>query len=201
MRKTNRQKKAVRVGIVGFIVNLALFLGEFTVGFFTNSAALIADSFTNLVDCVSSIATIVGFSFRSKKAEHAAGVFISLVIILTSITVGYYGFLDFLDPNPVVFSGSMVIICIIAIITNISLVIYGRRINKSVASATLSANILDSISDVATTLLTLTSIFIAPHTTLPVDGIFSMIIAVVILIMGLNLLKTNYRLLKKVTKR
>ncbi len=79
--------------LVGISSNVILFIIKFLVGVLINSVAIMADSFNNLSDSLSSIITLVGFKLGAKPAdeehpfghgrmEYISGLVVSFIIIL-----------------------------------------------------------------------------------------------------------------------
>ncbi|GHU09852.1 hypothetical protein FACS189431_8500 [Alphaproteobacteria bacterium] len=205
-RKIRRLKDGRRTGIVGLFTNLALFAGKFFAGLLTNSIAITADSFNNLSDCVSSLATIFGFSFSQRQAdaghpyghgriEYVAGLVVSIIIVVTGLMVGDEVVRRIIDPQPVNSSDLAIIICVVAILIKIGLAIYIRLANKKVASKTLGASQRDSISDAFATLIALTSMVASPLVDFPIDGYLGIVVTLFILWSGLTSLWENISLI------
>ena len=62
-------------GMVGIFLNICLFAGRYFAGMISGSIGIMADAFNNLSDAGSSVLTLVGFKFGSRKAdkEHPFG--------------------------------------------------------------------------------------------------------------------------------
>lgn len=62
-------------GLVGIFLNVCLFIGKYVAGVISGSISITADAVNNLSDAGSSIITLAGFKFGSRKAdkEHPFG--------------------------------------------------------------------------------------------------------------------------------
>ena len=65
-----RERYGVLSGVVGILLNLALSLGKFLVGFATGAVSVTADALNNLTDAASSVVTLVGFRLAGQKADE-----------------------------------------------------------------------------------------------------------------------------------
>ena len=90
-----RYKKAQKVSILGILANIFLLIIKASIGIFTNSQAMIADSVNSAGDVFSSLMTFIGNKIASKprddshnlghgKAEYIFSLFI-MIIYCTSI--------------------------------------------------------------------------------------------------------------------
>ena len=59
-----------RVGIAGILVNAVLFIAKCAMGYLGNSVSVLADATNNLMDCASSLATLIGFKMCAKPADE-----------------------------------------------------------------------------------------------------------------------------------
>jgi cation diffusion facilitator family transporter len=186
--------------------NFALFVGKFFAGLLSNSIAIMADSFNNLTDCISSVVTIFGFAHARRKAdeghpyghgrmEYVAGLVVSIIIIVTGIAVADEVIRRIIDPQPVNSSLLAIVICVAAILIKVGLAIYIRFANRKVESSTLAASGRDSISDAFATTVALTSMVIAPMVNFPIDGYLGIVVTLFILWSGLKSLWENVSLL------
>ena len=88
----NRDKKIIKISILGIIVNAILVAFKMTVGLIANSIAIILDAINNLSDAMSSIITIIGTKLSGKKPDkkHPYGFgrveyFTSIIIAVLSL--------------------------------------------------------------------------------------------------------------------
>lgn len=203
---SSRQRSGRQVGIVGLLMNLALFGGKLFAGLSSNSIAIMADAFNSLADSTSAIATTFGFKIAAKKKdrehpyghgrmEYIAGFVVSVVVILTAWSVGEAAIRRLVDPEPIEFNMGAIAVCAVAILAKVAFAIYARKINKTTKSHTLDAAIFDSIADCLATALSIAPILLAPITSLPIDGAFGLAIALVIAWAGIKFFISNTALM------
>ena len=104
-----RQKKIIKTGILGIIVNLILVIFKATIGIIVNSFAIILDAVNNLSDAMSSIITIIGIKLSGKapdkkhpyghgRIEYFASVIIAMILLLAGITALKESFEKIINP-------------------------------------------------------------------------------------------------------
>ncbi len=195
-----------KVGVIGVFANCTLFILKFIMGTAANSIAIITDSFNNLVDCASSFITIAGFHISARKKdekhpfglgriEYISGFLIALLIIFAAFSLGKTSFLRLLSPEPLTVSTVMFLVPMASILIKTSLIYYITRINRILDSSALRAAVREDYADILITFLTVFTLLVSPHTSLPIDGIAGLIIAVFIMWSGLSALSENMDLL------
>ena len=164
----DRFKRAKKASILGILGNIFLLIIKGTVGFISNSQAMIADSFNSFGDVFSSLMTYIGNRISSKepdedhnlghgKAEYIFSFLISIVMFLTSIIVIKNAFMTYINKTPINFNKYLVIVCIITIIVKFSLFLYTNNIYKKDKNILIKANSKDHRNDCFITTLTLIS--------------------------------------------
>ena len=203
---SQRQKEGEKAGYVCMVVNFFLFVGKLVAGLATNSIAIIADSFNNLGDCGTNLATVAGFRLGAKKGdsghpyghgrmEYVAGFIVSVVILLTAFFAGQAAINRIISPEPISFSWMAVIFCIIAIFAKIGMAIYLKHANRSVESETINASLWDSVTDTLVTIIALISLIMSPMFDFPLDGILGIIVSLFILGAGIKIASNNVLLI------
>src|SRR5690554_426899 len=193
-----RERVETLSGIIGIVLNFILFSIKGVLGLFTGSISLIADAFNNLTDTASSIITIIGFKLAGKEPdkEHPYGhgrieYLTGLTIAVLVIVVGYQFVISSFKRvvNPSIIETSPLILIILFLSMSLKLFIYAfnKNLGKKVQSGTLLATAQDAIGDVLTTFVVFLGLLISPLTTLPVDGIVGILIALYIIYSGINL--------------
>lgn len=202
----NRERAGITVGILGAAGNIILFTIKFIMGTMANSIAIIADSFNNLVDCASSLITIVGFHISGKgrdekhpfgrgRVEYLCGFIIALMILAAAFSLGKRSFSRLLEPQQLTVTSAMFLVPMCSVLIKSCLIYYTTRINRLLDSSALRATVRESYADMLITMLTIITLLSAPRTDLPVDGIAGLIIAVFITWSGLTALSENMDLL------
>lgn len=195
-----RGRYGVLGSVVGVICNLLLFAAKFILGAFSNSIAITADAFNNLSDVGSSLVTLVGFKMAAKPAdrdhpfghgriEYLSGLVVSFFILFVGLEIGKTSLQKIFNPEPVVFSLFVVAGLVLSIFVKLWLGAFNRRLGKKIGSTAMQASAVDSISDVCSTSVTLISVIAARFTSLPVDGVMGVVVAVFILAAGCGIAK------------
>lgn len=205
-RGSERQKRGLRVGVVGFIGNMVLFASKVLVGIWSGSIAVIADSINNILDSTSSVITIFGFRYAGKKGdpkhphghgriEYIAAFVIAIIIVVTALLLGYASVQRIIQPTPVDASVVSIVIIALAIAGKGLLAAYYYFQNRRIQSEMLAASGRDSISDMLATSITLLTLIIAPLTNFPIDGVAGLVISLFIFFLGGKTFFKNLHLL------
>lgn len=193
-----RKKYGELGSCVGIFSNVALFLTKFLVGFFINSVAIVADSFNNLSDSLSSIITLLGFKLGSKPAdkehpfghgrmEYVSGLIVSFMILLIGFEFLKTSFFKILNPEPVNFTIYALVILFITVLVKIWQSMFNAKIGKMINSQSLIATSVDSRNDVIITTTTIVSLILYKVLGLNLDGYFGVLVALFLLYSGINL--------------
>ncbi|MBR3942774.1 MAG: cation transporter [Clostridia bacterium] len=204
--KKVREQYGVLSGIVGIFCNLLLFAVKLAVGFFSGSMAILADAFNNLTDCGSSAVSIVGAKMSNRlpdrehpfghgRIEYVSSLIVSFIIILVGFELLKSSAHKLLHPTDVSLSTTELILLCLAILTKIWMYFYNRYIGKKINSIVLLATAKDSLNDCVATIAVIASALIAPHTTLPVDGIVGIFVSLFIMYGGFSLSKNTIGIL------
>ena len=164
-----RYNETKKVGILGIIGNIFLLLIKGIVGFYTKSQSMIADSFNSAGDIFASLMTFIGNKISSEpqdedhnfghgKAEYIFSMFIGISMIVISLKLLYNSIHTLIFGSDLTFSWFLVIVCIITIITKLSLYLYTRHVSKKIDNILLKANMADHRNDCIITTFTLISV-------------------------------------------
>ncbi|MBQ6498023.1 MAG: cation transporter [Bacilli bacterium] len=199
----DRFNSAHKASILGILGNILLLVLKTTIGFISNSQAMIADAFNSFGDVLSSLLTFIGNKISSKKAdndhhlghgkaEYIYAFLISIIMLMTSVIVIKGAITTYLNHSKIDFSISLIIICIITIITKFSLYLYTRSIGKKHHNILVEANSKDHRNDCFITMMTLTSAVLGVYV---LDIIIGIIIALWIAYTALKIFKESYDVL------
>ncbi|MBR5370046.1 MAG: cation transporter [Bacilli bacterium] len=202
----NRFKRAKRASIIGIIGNIFLLIIKATIGFISNSQAMIADAFNSFGDVFSSFMTYIGNRISSKaadedhnlghgKAEYIFSLLISIVMFLTSITVVKKAIITYIDKIPISFNYYLIIVCIITIIVKFSLFLYTNSIYKKDKNILIKANSKDHRNDCFITILTLISTILGLYGYYIIDILIGITIAIWIGYTSIKLFIESYDVL------
>ncbi len=131
--------------------------------FYTGSVALLADTVHNFSDALTAvplwIAFVLGrraasrrYTYGYGRAEDIAGVFIVVMIALSSVLAGYESIRRMLDPQPVANVGVVIIAGALGFAGNELVAVYRIRIGRKIGSAALVADGLHARTDGFTSL-------------------------------------------------
>jgi len=187
-------------GIVGIISNTLLCIAKIVTGIFAGSIAIVADGINNLADASSSIITILGFKLASKpesddhpyghaRIEYISGMIVSVLIVVVGVELFKSSVTKILNPEPLEFSISIVVVLILSIAIKIWQAMFNINVGKRINSVALSATGADSRNDVIATAVVLVSVIIGKMTGLHIDGYMGCLVAAFIMWSGIGLVK------------
>lgn len=198
--KKVRERYGYLGGIIGALVNMALFVIKFTVGIVVNSIAVTAEAFNNLSDVASSLVTIFGFKLSGKPAdkehpfghgriEYISGLIVAFLVMMVGYEFVKSSFNRIKNPAPVSFSLIPFVLLLISIVLKIWLGRFYKDIGNKIDSSALQASSVEAISDVFSTAAVALALLASRFTALPIDGYIGMVVSLVILYAGFNLIK------------
>lgn len=203
-------KDIKKAGLAGIFGNIFLLIIKGTIGFFTKSQSMIADSVNSASDIVASLMTFIGNKISSEpkdndhnfghgKAEYIFSLFISITMILVSLKLFIDSILSLVYKSHFEFSWFLIIICIITIITKFCLYIYTKKMFKKYDNILLKSNYQDHRNDCVVTTFTLISIICGLYGIFWVDGVVGIGISFWILITGIKIFIESYNILMDIS--
>ena len=201
-----RFKSTKIASFLGIFFNLLLFIIKLIVSLITSSQSMMADAMNSLGDIFSSLMTWIGNKIASKpkdhdhnlghgKAEYIYSLFISVIIMIMAITLIKDSFLSLFSPTEYHFSIWLVIVCLITILSKVSLYIYIHHLSKDFDSLLLKANAKDHLYDAFITCINLSAILLTQYGIYFIDGIAGIFIALWIFYQGFKICKESYDVL------
>lgn len=205
-----RGKATMKVGLVGIVGNIMLFVIKIVIALASKSQALLADSINSATDILSSIMTLIGGKISSEpsdaehnyghgKAEYIFSMLISVVMAYLAIKIAYDGTVSLIDGAEFVFSYLLVAVCIITIITKLAMYICVHKIGLKMNNILILANSQDHINDVWTTSSVLLGIIFGLFGIYWLDGVVAVLIAVKILYEAIKIFVESYNVLMDVS--
>ena len=203
MKKHNEIKIASILGIIG---NLFLLIIKGIIGLTIKSRAMIADAFNSATDIFTSLMTLIGNKIASKprdedhdlghgKAEYIYSFLISIAMIYMSVIIFKDSLITLINQDKYTYSIWLVIICIITIMTKISLYIYTNKIAKKYNNILIKANSNDHLIDAVITSLNLVSCLLAKANIYILDSLVGIGISIWIIYTALKIFKESYNVL------
>ncbi|CAM3702626.1 cation diffusion facilitator family transporter [Erysipelothrix urinaevulpis] len=196
----NRSNIGIKVGAVGILSNLLLFIMKIVIGLSSGSTAIVGDAINNLSDFLSSIITAIGFKLSSLPADrehpfgHArfeliSGFVISIIMLYLGIDVLRESVTEIIQPSQLQVSSVLIWILIISIVVKILQMIFYRRMFQQSKSEVIEANIKDSRNDVLITSSILLGIWIQTLTGYKIDGFLGVLISFLIIGSSIEMLR------------
>ena len=170
-----REKKIIKVSIVGIAMNIFLVVFKAIVGFLANSIAIILDAVNNLSDTISATVTIVGtkLSTKSPDKEHPFGhgrieyfsaVIVSMIVLLAGIGSLRESTIKIIEPVKASYTTVTLVIIIMAIFVKFIFGRYAKNVGKSINSQSLVATgadaFMDSVLSFSTLVCAIVSMFL-----------------------------------------
>ena len=205
-----RFKDIKKAGMIGILGNIFLLIIKGFIGFVTKSQSMIADAFNSASDILASLMTFIGSKISSEpkdedhnfghgKAEYIFSLFISITMLLVSLKLLVDSLIRLVNKSYFEFSWILIIVCILTIITKLSLYIYTKILYKKYNSILLKSNYKDHKNDCIVTTFTLISILFGYFGIYLVDSIVGIGISIWIFITGLGIFIESYNVLMDVS--
>ena len=202
----NRFETTRRVGILGIVGNIFLLIIKIVVGILAKSQSMIADAANSASDIFASLMTFIGNKIASEpsdedhnfghgKAEYIFSLFISISMIVVSLKILYDSALSIIYKNEIIFSWWLIIVCIITIVTKLTLYLYSKSALKKFNNILLESNMKDHRNDCIVTSFTTISIILSLFGLYWVDGIVGIGISFWIFYTGIKIFIESYNVL------
>ena len=163
-----RSRIIMRTSIIGIVANLLLSGFKALVGVLSNSIAIILDAVNNLSDALSSIITIAGVWFSSRKPdsnhplghgrlEYISAMVVAFLVLYAGATAAIASVKKIINPEVASYSTVSLIIISVAIVVKLLLGAYVKRQGRKVNSSALVASGTDASFDAILSLSVLLS--------------------------------------------
>ena len=194
-----REKSGRVAGAVGIATNLLLFAIKLLAGFLSGSVAVMADAVNNLTDSGSSIVMLVGFKLAGKPAdekhpfghariEYLSGVIVSFIVLFLGLQLGMTSVQKILAPQPADFSALALGILGVSVLIKLWQCFFYRSVGRTIHSDTVFATSSDSRNDAIATTVVLLGALITRATSVNLDGVLGLAVAVFIVVSGVKLI-------------
>lgn len=206
----DRYDSTKKAGIFGILGNVFLLIIKATVGFLSNSQAMIADAANSASDIFASLMTFIGnhiasepgdktHNFGHGKAEYIFSMFISISMVFVATKLLYDSTISLFLQETFTFSWFLVAVCIVTIIVKLALFIYTKRLFKKYNNILLEANMKDHRNDCIVTTFTLISVLISLLGIYWFDGIVGISISIWICYTGIKIFIESYNVLMDIS--
>ncbi|MDD7542799.1 MAG: cation diffusion facilitator family transporter [Peptoniphilaceae bacterium] len=198
-----RKKVGIRVSIAGGIVNIFLSASKIFAGILSGSLSVLGDGMNNMFDAISSIVGLISFLISAKPSdqehpfgharfEYISSSIIAILILYVGLGLGKEGIQRFFRPSPLELTRLTFLVMLFSILVKLGLYIFYTRQAKRIASEMLRAAAADSLSDILATGAILSALLLMTKIDLPLDSLFSIAVALIILKSGVDLLQDNF---------
>lgn len=195
-----REKYGMLSGIVGIFCNVLLSVTKFVVGTITGSISIMADAANNLSDASSSIVTLLGAKIANKPAdkehpfghgrsEYISALIVSFMILLMGFELGKTSIEKIFNPQPISFNWIGFVVIFMAIPVKLWMAYFNNKLYKKTKALSMKAVCKDSLNDCIATFATLIALTVSAFTKFNIDGYIGAIVAVIILIAGINIVR------------
>lgn len=195
-----REKYGSLAGFVGIVVNIIIAAAKLVIGTISGSISITADAVNNFSDAGSSIITLIGFKISNKPAdpshpyghgriEYISGLVVSFIVLMFGIELLKTSVGKIINPTEITYSIWAITILAVSILGKIWLGLFNRKLGKAINSPSMIAVFTDCITDCGATLVTIISMLLAHFAKINIDGILGAIVAVIIIIAGINIIK------------
>ena len=198
MKKTKieKLKQGQKAAIVSIAVSFVLAIVKATVGFLSGAVVLITDALDSAADILSSLAAFFGLKISQKKpddkfpygyykAENFASLFISGLIIYGAATLMIKGYERLFTISEISYPYITLTVVVIAGIVAFFMSRYLKKKGEQINSQSLIANSKDRLKDVFVAIIVFLAILLTFLKVPYVEGIITIIIAILIIRMGL----------------
>lgn len=206
----NKQKGVTLVAVSGMSGNILLLIAKLTVGFISNSQAMIADGLNSAGDVFASAITFLGNKIATKpgdnnhpyghgKAEYIFSMIISFSLLLVAFSIFRNAYDALTSDSQLHFSYWLIIVALGTIVLKFFLFLFARKIGKKYNSLLALANSEDHRNDVFVSTLTLVSTVCGYYNIHLVDGIAGILISFWIAFTGIKIFTRSYSVLMDTT--
>lgn len=207
--ETSVDKKSnvtAKVGLVGILGNLFLFIIKMIVAVMSKSQAMLADSINSGTDILSSLMTLIGgklaaeapdkgHNYGHAKAEYVFSLIISLIMGYLAIKIAWDGAVSLIDKNVFDISWYLILVCIITMVTKFLLYLYTHKIGEKNDDILILANAQDHKNDILVTASVLVGVIAAVFKIYWLDGIIAICIATRIFYVAIDFFVQSYTVL------
>lgn len=207
MEKENSTNKSrslaiIKASVIGIITNIILVIFKASIGFFTNSIAIILDAINNLSDVLSSTVTIIGTKLSEKEAdkehplghgriEYLSALTVASIILYAGVSSFVESFKKVLYPSLANYDKVSLIIIFVSIIIKIVLGTYIKKIGNKWNSQSLIASGTDALFDAIISGSVLISALIFLYYKISLEAYVGLGISIIIIKSGLEIFKKS----------
>lgn len=197
-----RGKIVVKTSIIGILANLVLVGFKASVGFLSNSIAIITDAVNNLSDALSSIITIIGTKLAGKapdkkhpygygRIEYVTSLIVSGIVLYAGATALIESVKKIITPEEVDYNAITLVVLVAGIIVKLALGLYVKKKGREVKSDALVASGADAFNDAILSISVLASAVIYMIFGVNVEAYVGVLVSAFIIKAGFGLIKES----------
>ena len=198
----NRYDESNKVTLITILLNIGLTILKILAGILGNSTAIIADGLHSASDIITSIGILIGNKISRKprddehqygheKAESLVSFILAAVLIIVALKIGYDGVKELFNINDILIPNALpLIVALISIGVKEYQYQITIRVAKRINSSSLKADAWHHRSDALSSIAAFVGIGGAMLGFKILDPIASIIVAIVVVKVGANILKS-----------
>ena len=198
----NRYDESNKITVISILLNIGLTILKILAGILGNSTAIIADGLHSASDIITSIGILIGNKISRKprddehqygheKAESLVSFILAAVLIGIALKIGYDGFKDLININNILVPNALpLVVALISIAVKEYQYQITIRVAKKINSSSLKADAWHHRSDAFSSIAAFIGIGGAMLGFKILDPIASIIVAIVVVKVGANILKS-----------
>jgi len=202
MKKSKRESTVIKTSILSILANLVLVGFKATVGFMSNSIAIITDAVNNLSDALSSIITIIGTKLAGKapdrnhpfghgRIEYVTSLVVSAIVLYAGITALVESIKKLINPEIPEYGTVTIVILVAGIIIKFALGLFVKNTGKKVHSDSLVASGTDAFNDGLLSISVLASTIIYIIWQIDLEAYVGILVSLYIIKTGIDLIKSS----------
>lgn len=195
-----RKRLGTFASAVGIGTNILLSLMKVIIGTLTGSLAVTADAVNNLSDAAGSIMSLISVRIAQKpldrehpfghgRIEYLGALGVGALILVMGLELLKSGVSGIITPQVMRFAWVPFLILLFSIAVKGALFFFYRDVGRLIDADSLKAASRDSLSDVLATSAVALSMVIGQFTAFPVDGVMSIIVALLVLKTGFDVVR------------
>ena len=198
----NRYDESNKITVISILLNIGLTILKILAGILGNSTAIIADGLHSASDIITSIGILIGNKISRKprddehqygheKAESLVSFILAAVLIGIALKIGYDGFKDLININNILVPNALpLVVALISIAVKEYQYQITIRVAKKINSSSLKADAWHHRSDEFSSIAAFIGIGGAMLGFKILDPIASIIVAIVVIKVGIEILKS-----------
>lgn len=203
LKKQHDEKQGRKLSFAFLFFNGLLFLLKLIVARQSSSVAVFADALNNMNDALTSLISVYSLHLLQKPADkehpyghqrvdYLAGAILAIFVIFTAFELLRSGVDRLINPKALTLSPWMLGILIFSIVVKLAFYLSSKLMAKRLDSVIFKAIASDSLGDIFIGFVTITALFFTGRSTLPLDAIAGLILALVLGWQGINILRETF---------